>query len=221
MDSKIKPNVQIGSHIFVYDNILTSQECNEIMKYSKPRLSTAEVLDENGKSDINKEYRIADSYYMEEGELYGHNTNEYPAVFDKVNELTYQLSNVKPDLQESSCITRYKKGGQYKPHFDAIDYNKPKNFNTLITEDGHPGDRTCTVLYYLYDECTGGETIFIHDNVVIKPKQGSAIIWLNYINDKDGYAIHNERSFHAGLPIKSGEKWILTKWCRGPYKLNV
>lgn len=56
-------------------------------------------------------------------------------------------------------------------------------------------------------EC-GGEGSGEEEGVVFKPVKGNAVYWENFRPDGTGY----EESWHAGLPVLSGEKIGLNIW---------
>lgn len=75
---------------------------------------------------------------------------------------------------------------------------------------GYPGARIATVLLYLQSPEIGGETQFPDVNITISPKSGDALLFWTYDADNEW----NKYSLHAGLPVKKGQKLVLTKWIR-------
>ena len=65
-------------------------------------------------------------------------------------------------------------------------------------------------MIYLNDVLDGGETFFTYLNQKITPKKGTAVIWCNLYSD----GTLNRNTKHQGMPVKNGEKWIITKWFR-------
>ena len=67
-----------------------------------------------------------------------------------------------------------------------------------------------TFFVYLNDlagEDAGGETDFPRLNARVRPKRGRAVFW--YDTDEKGEG--DERTFHAGLPVKVGTK-VCSAW---------
>ena len=90
--------------------------------------------------------------------------------------------------------------------------------------------RAATVLVYLTDVRKGGETVFMTSdshtqpkngpkNVTltsIHPKRGRVVLWYN-VNPADNEV--DERSLHAGLPVKKGKKIAATVFIRNCSRL--
>jgi hypothetical protein len=109
--------------------------------------------------------------------------------------------------QEPTNILHYAPGEQYRPHYDFI---MPEEEGAFASELQRYGQRVCTVLIYLNDGYEGGETEFTRLGWRFKGKAGDALIFWNL-----SAAGERERnSLHAGLPVTSGEKWLLSKWVR-------
>ncbi|KAM3843893.1 transmembrane prolyl 4-hydroxylase [Vipera latastei] len=113
----------------------------------------------------------------------------------------------------------------------------------LIANESAPFETSCryvTVLFYLNNVTGGGETTFpIADNrtyeelsliqndvdlrdtrkhcdkgnLRIKPLQGTAIFWYNYLPDGEGWVGDvDEYSLHGGCLVTEGTKWIANNW---------
>jgi len=73
------------------------------------------------------------------------------------------------------------------------------------------GPRFFTAITYLNDAFEGGATSFPHVGVEIAPKAGRLVLWSN---TTPGDISPHPKSAHAGMPVTSGEKNILTFWLR-------
>lgn len=61
----------------------------------------------------------------------------------------------------------------------------------------------------------GGHTHFTNLQASIEPKPGVLLVWNNARADGSP----NEDTIHAGMPVVSGSKYVLTKWYRaGAFK---
>ena len=105
-------------------------------------------------------------------------------------------SQTAPEQGEPLQILRYQVGGQYKPHFDSI--------------PGFKNQRAYTMLVWLNEEYEGGETWFNAPKLALKGVPGDAVLFRNVRAD----GRRDPLSAHAGLPVKSGEKLIASKWIR-------
>jgi prolyl 4-hydroxylase len=107
---------------------------------------------------------------------------------------------------------RYRPGEQFKPHNDYF------HEGTRYWEvERSAGQRTWTAMAYL-NEVDGGETRFPAAGLSISPTPGMLVVWNNM--DRDGRP--NPATLHAGTPVSSGTKYVLTKWYRQlPYQRRI
>jgi prolyl 4-hydroxylase len=125
-------------------------------------------------------------------------------VFEKACGLTGRHMGCCEDLQ----VVRYKPGTYYKAHHDSCcdDSTACREFEMK------GGQRVGTLLVYLNDEFTDGETHFPdHGDVKMKAAPGSAIFFRPLANDA---AQCHPKALHAGLPISSGIKYVCNAWVR-------
>ena len=117
-----------------------------------------------------------------------------------------KLTDIPVSHGEGLQILHYARGEEYTPHFDTFDPG--------TTGANHPlsqgGQRIVTVVMYLSDVESGGGTLFPDLALEIVPRKGSALLFASV--GRDGNLLGH--SFHAGLPVTSGEKWVATKWLR-------
>lgn len=177
--------------IKIVDNILSEQECQELIASGSAQLQAAATLGQNIAG-----YRTADnSWLYEESEL----TN-------KIKEYISKDSGLPIENQEEIHIVKYNVGGEYKEHHDFFHPNSDYYETTM----GRAGQRTASYLFYLNHNYTGGETDFPKKRIKVTPKMGRMLMWKN-MND-DGTLDYD--SLHAGLPVKTGVKWIAVVWLR-------
>lgn len=81
-------------------------------------------------------------------------------------------------------IVRYPLGGLFSPHTDTHKGNSQRAF---------------TVIIYLNDSYEAGETFFPDLNYTCTPKAGRVLVFMS-------------TELHSGLPVKSGEKYIMVFW---------
>lgn len=100
------------------------------------------------------------------------------------------------DQGEALTLLRYTPGQQFRLHSDAI----PAARNQRIS----------TVILYLNEGFSGGQTQFPDHALDITPHRGGALIFRNVLED----GRPDPKARHAGLPVSQGAKWIATRWIR-------
>ena len=104
---------------------------------------------------------------------------------------------------EPPRVFHYALGQDIKPHYDRL--------NDGIGDyagSGYKGDRVATFLLYLNDDFDGGELEFPRVGQRFKGRAGDAI----YFAHVDHTGAPDKKSLHAGLPIRRGEKYVLSQW---------
>ncbi|MDZ7901555.1 MAG: 2OG-Fe(II) oxygenase [Rheinheimera sp.] len=107
---------------------------------------------------------------------------------------------------EVTNLIHYDSQQRYLPHYDAFVGDKI----TMQTLLQNGGQRSITVLCYLNSVSSGGETEFPNLGVKVIPRQGDMLMFRNI--DANDHVLTG--SYHAGLPVISGAKWVLSKWAR-------
>ena len=171
-----------------FQNILSVDECNELIKISKDRLGKALTYGKN------EEYRTAKSTSID----------EKTELTNKIKNIVSEKTNLPIENQEEINVVKYNIGGEYKVHHDFF---RP-NTNHFELQNG--GQRIYSCLFYINDDFDGGETDFPKVNYRVDPQIGKLVIWKNLNDDLSV----NYNSLHAGLPVISGEKWICIVWVR-------
>jgi prolyl 4-hydroxylase len=101
---------------------------------------------------------------------------------------------------------RYTAGQQFKPHTDWF----PQAGAAWPIERDRGGQRSFTAMAYLNDVADGGETDFPLLDLAVAPRQGVLLVWNNA--EPDG--VPNPLTIHAGNPLGSGAKYVVTRWYR-------
>ena len=107
---------------------------------------------------------------------------------------------------EPPNVLRYQPGQSFTAHFDWFD-PQDAHFRRVVDL---MGQRVCTVLIYLNDAYSGGETDFPDAGFRFRGRRGDALIFWNVQPD----GTPDPLTRHAGLPPSSGEKWVLSQWIR-------
>jgi len=114
--------------------------------------------------------------------------------------------------QEDTMILRYRPGEAYEEHYDFVDPRVAQFQRELALR----GQRIATVLIYLNDEYTGGETDFPVLGWRYRGSPGDALAFRNVT----AAGLPDVRTLHAGRPPAGGEKWLLSKWIRDRRQLG-
>ena len=186
--------------LYVVDDFLSHDECDAFIEASKGKLQPSTVISSD--KHIQHESRTSENCWIE------HDAND---IVHEVSKRFSILVQMPIRNAEQYQLVYYKKGAQYKPHFDSFDYE---------TEDGKKywepgGQRMITVIAYLNDVEEGGETGFPELGINIPPKKGDAVVFHNTLpNDAATHPKINPRSLHGGMPVIKGEKWMVNLWFR-------
>ena len=117
-----------------------------------------------------------------------------------------RLTGLLPTHGEPMQGQRYAVGQEFKGHTDyfepqGTDYEKYCSVS---------GQRTWTVMIYLNDVDAGGATRFKAIDKLIQPEAGKLVAWNNL--RPDGRV--NPSTIHHGMKVRSGVKYVVTKWYR-------
>jgi prolyl 4-hydroxylase len=185
--------------ILVSRGFATAPECDWLVEAARPRLNPAQLYDpQTGQGFEDRDIR-----------------NNSAAAFG-VLETGVLLCALRARLKtcfalasrdfEPLMVLHYDTGQQFAPHFDFIDPDQPGLRDDIQAK----GQRVATLLVYLNDDFTGGETAFDMLDYSFKGARGDALIFWN----TDASGCPDRRTRHAGMPPLSGEKWILSQWIR-------
>jgi prolyl 4-hydroxylase len=182
-----------------FDDFLTHEECDIIIKLTEGNLVPSKVYTDNDDL-VNNTSRTSKQTWMKELK-----DPLIKKISDKVSYII-NIPNTDKNFYEDLQVVNYPEGGFFVPHYDPCDGDK--KFCSRM--NGSRGPRLLTFLIYLNDDYEGGETEFPLINKKIIPKKGKAVLFYN-IGD-DGRII--KQSLHTGKPVITGTKWIANKWVR-------
>ncbi|HEY2901449.1 MAG TPA: 2OG-Fe(II) oxygenase [Polyangia bacterium] len=178
-------------------NLLSGDECDQLIALARPRLAPSTVVDPQTGLDVVAGYRNSQGMFFRLGET--------PFV-DRLDRRFSEVMNQPLENGESLQVLCYGAGGATAPHFDFLVPSNAANQASIARS----GQRTSTLLCYLNDVVSGGETIFPRAGWAITPRAGHAV----YFEYTDSRGQVDEQSLHAGSPVTAGEKWVVTKWMR-------
>lgn len=178
----------------VVDSVLTPAQCKYIINKADKLFTRSTVVGTNGYDSS----RTSETAWIPKTDPIARK------VFEKVSELTGKSLDCCEDLQ----VVRYKPGTFYRAHHDSC----CEDTQACIDFEERGGQRVATLLVYLNDEFTDGETHFPdHNDLKIKAPPGSAIFFKPMGTHESKC---HPKALHAGLPISSGTKYVCNAWVR-------
>lgn len=183
--------------IALCEDVLSQAECAELLCLAESRgLLPSTVVDESSGAAIPHPERTSAGVMFRRAE-----TPLIARIERRLASLTqWPLAN-----GEGLQVLRYRKGQEYRAHFDSFPDGAGGGLHTA-----RGGQRVNTVLVYLKSPTQGGGTCFPHAGVTLCPPPGSAVIFRNV----DAVGRRAPASLHSGLPVIEGEKVVLTYWQR-------
>lgn len=188
------PVTQLGNEIFLVQQLLEPELCQQLIQLTQDRqLQAAGILIET----IDDQIRHNDLLCLggEDAKLAEANQQVLNRL-SVVKQLLMQVYDIQFPYAEPCTILRYSTGHFYKRHIDNL--LLASRFDEL--EQGMP-TRDISVVGYLNDDFTGGETYFDRQDVKVKPEAGAVLVFPAYFTHP-----------HESLPILTGEKYAFTSW---------
>lgn len=176
----------------IINDVLTLPECHSIISVAQPNLIDSQTI-----GGANSKIRNSRQHWIPKSD---------PLAAKLISKVA-AMYNIPFENAEDLQVVRYHPGQFYKEHHDAC-CDQNSKCEEFIKKSGQ---RILTVLVYLNDAFTDGETEFQNLNLRLKAKPGSAIVF-HPLADKSSFC--HPLALHAGLPVTSGEKWIANVWFR-------
>ena len=181
--------------VWVFNNLLSAAECTALMEAAAPRLIRSRTVDTlTGGEELNHD-RTSHGMFYTRGET---------AIVRRIEARIARLLNWPVQNGEGLQVLRYRRGAEYKPHYDYFDPGEPGT--AKILQRG--GQRVGSLIMYLQEPEEGGATVFPDIGLKVHPQRGSAV----FFSYPRAHPV--SLTLHGGEPVKSGEKWIATKWLR-------
>ncbi len=175
-------------HVEVFPNLFTPAECRFLVKAAEPLMQPALTVHPQTGQQLRNPVRTSDAAAFPLA-------LESPAIH-ALNRRLAAVSKMPVSHGEPLQVLRYQPGQEYRAHSDAL--------------PGVDNQRIVTVLVYLNDSYSGGETHFFANKLSFKGELGDALLFRNVRPD----GRPDEQSAHAGLPVKRGIKLIASRWIR-------
>jgi prolyl 4-hydroxylase len=179
--------------LYLLDDFLSPDDCARLVSLVSSHLNPSETT-----------YVIADKEHRTSTTAYLCHLRHPLAM--QIDDRICRTLGIRAEYGEGAQAQRYDVGQQFKAHWDCFEPN------TVIYQRmaGVRGNRTWTFMVYLNEGMEGGATRFTEIDYAVQPKRGMALFWNNL--NPDGSP--NEATKHAGEPVISGHKVIITKWFR-------
>lgn len=168
--------------------LLSVAECNLLIALSERRQRPALIFHEGQQRFVADPIRTSDAADFPL-------VSEWPAIH-AINRRLAAASGTRVEQGETLQLLRYRPGQEYRPHLDAV--------------PGLANQRAWTLLVYLNDAFEGGETRFTRSGLSHRGRTGDGLLFANCLSD----GRPDPASEHAGLPVRSGVKWLASRWIR-------
>lgn len=187
-----------GAEIYEVDGLLDRDECDAFIGWIDEHAAASTVVS-GAERVVDYEHRGGDTAVCRRERASG-------TFIDEIEHRIALRMQIPVAFSEELQGHRYDAGDFFRPHFDAFEPGT-REF------DGHAGargQRTWTVLVFLNDSFSGGDTRFPELGLSVRPRVGKALVW----NNLDEYGQPARALLHEGCPVLQGRKYVLTKWFR-------
>ncbi|MEW5309985.1 MAG: hypothetical protein WDW38_001822 [Sanguina aurantia] len=199
--------------IIVFPGFIDKPRCDHIIDLAKTYMYPSGLAYKPGEAgEANQQTRTSSGTFLSAEQ-------DPDGVLGWLEERIAAATHLPAGAGEAYNVLHYQNNQHYDSHYDSFN---PKDFGP------QPNQRIATVLVYLSDVEEGGETVFKQEgrdggNRLItdwrncddgsykyKPRLGDAVLFWSVTPDGE----LDPRSLHGGCPVKSGNKWVATKWIR-------
>ena len=178
--------------LFLMPGLLTAQECRKLIAIIDSRIQPSVLFSE----------KVAPKGRTSSTHFFSQEMPETKALAAKIGTIT----GIEPIHAEPLQGQRYRVGEEYRHHRDHFRLDRPH----WQVERRRGGQRSWTAMVYLNAVGEGGETEFPELDLRIAPEPGLLVMWDNM--DRKGRP--NRATRHAALPVRAGEKYVVTQWYR-------
>lgn len=178
--------------LFIRRAFLSPEECTALIARIDDDRRPSTIADPNGDGD----FRTSETCDL---------TMADPFVA-AIDEKLSAFAGIDPRHGEPIQGQRYAVGQEFKAHTDYFEPDGP-DFARYCSA---AGNRTWTLMVYLNAPSAGGATRFTKIGKTVQPEAGKLLAW----NNRLGEGRYNPASMHHGMKVRSGIKYIITKWYR-------
>jgi len=185
--------IHLKPKLIIYRQAVSEIESEIIKELATPILSRALIENHKGQQE-KADYRVSKSAWLPDK-----SDEVVKRISKRVEDMTDLTSKTAEDLQ----IANYGLGGHYEPHYDFAEEDEIDPFKGLGN-----GNRIATVMFYLSQPLSGGNTVFPEIKLAIPPTKSDAVMWYNLYKSGEGDKLLR----HAACPVLAGNKWVINKW---------
>jgi len=184
-------------------DVLTARECDLIKKLGEDNLSESYTA----VSKVPTKVRTSKDCILDTAD------KQVMAITEKIASLV----GIPVEHCEEPVLVRYLTDQKYDSHYDSMDLSLGDKYQFFMKSGGN---RVMTAILYLNQVEQGGDTYFSNLDLRVTPRQGSVMIFQDV--EKQDASIPHPLSYHAGMPVEQGEKWIVNFWFRHqPYNTKA
>ena len=177
--------------------VLDADECAALIEMARGRLRPSTLADPRTGRDLASEKRGSFGMFFR--------PFENPLV-ERIDRRLAAIMSLPTAHGEGLQVLHYPEGAGSEPHFDFLVPANDANRASIARS----GQRVATLVAYLNDVPSGGETLFPAVGWAVSPVRGNAV----HFSYCDAQGALDHASLHASRAVQSGEKWVATKWMR-------
>jgi prolyl 4-hydroxylase len=181
-----------GIELCIVKNFLDQAECEKLVTLIDQQRRPSTIADPNG-----------DNYFRTSETCDLDHSDGFVAGIDRK---ICGFSGIDKAYGEPLQGQRYAVGQEFKAHTDFFD----PGGGDFAKYCSISGQRTWTFMIYLNEPVAGGATRFPQFKKSFTPVSGTMLCWNN--RNRDGSV--NDRTLHHGMKVRSGTKYVITKWYR-------
>lgn len=178
--------------LFIKRDFVPAALCAALMARIDAERRPSTVSDYNGDPG----YRTSETCDLRAGE----------PLTEAIEQALADFLGLDPAYGEPLQGQRYAVGQEFKQHTDYFEPSSPDYEKFCAVA----GQRTWTAMLYLNEPDAGGATRFKAIDKIVQPETGKLLLWNNLRADGQG----NAATLHHGMKVRSGTKYVLTKWYR-------
>ena len=190
----MKQLTDLGNEIFVVEELIEPSLCEHILQITEQfNLKKAAIE----LTKVDQQIRSNSSLLLDNKDSLLQSTNDLLlSKIAVIQKLLLQHYGIAFPHAETCSILRYESGEFYRRHVDNL--LLASRFQEVT--QGVP-TRDVSIVGYLNEDCEGGETYFDRQDLKVKPKTGSVLIFPSFWTHP-----------HQSLPVIEGVKYSFVTW---------